>query len=86
LGIPEIEARVFEDKGTDDFRLFSISLHENLTTRGFNTVEKAIALEKLIHHFQIASTVVVKTFLPLRITSSFAVASQTARSGHCARD
>jgi len=65
LGIPEIEARVFEDKGTDDLRLFSISLHENLTTRGFNTVEKAIALEKLIHRFQIDPILVVKTFLPL---------------------
>jgi ParB/RepB/Spo0J family partition protein len=65
LEISEIEARVFEDKGTEDFRLFSISLHENLTTRGFNTVEKAIALEKLIHHFQIDPIIVVKTFLPL---------------------
>jgi len=65
LGHREIEARVFEETGTDDFRLFSISLHENLTTRGFNTVEKAIALEKLVHHFQMDSIVVAKSFLPL---------------------
>jgi len=65
LGNPEIEARVFEFTGTDGFKLFSTALHENLTTRGFNTVEKAIALEKLVHRFQIDPTVVVKTFLPL---------------------
>jgi ParB family chromosome partitioning protein len=65
LGNPEIESRVLGDRGADDFRLFSISLHENLTTRGFNTVEKAIALEKLVRRFRIDPIVVVKTFLPL---------------------
>ena len=53
LGKSEIESRVFEEKEMDEFQLFSLSLHENLTTRGFNAVEKAIALEKLIHRFQI---------------------------------
>jgi ParB/RepB/Spo0J family partition protein len=65
LGNPEIEAWVFEEKKMDDLKLFHISLYENLTTRGFNTVEKAIALDKLVHHFQVDRTVVVKTFLPL---------------------
>jgi ParB family chromosome partitioning protein len=65
MGDPEIEARVLEDREADDFRLFSISLHENLATRGFNTVEKAIALEKLVHRFRIEPIVAVKTFLPL---------------------
>ena len=65
LGKSEIEARVFEEKEVDEFQLFSLSLRENLTTRGFNTVEKAIALEKLIHRFRIDSDTVIKTFLPL---------------------
>jgi len=65
LGNPEIESRILEEKEMDDFKLFSISLHENLTTRGFNTVEKAIALDKLVHLFQIDPVIVVKTFLPL---------------------
>jgi len=65
LGSPEIESRVFEEKEMDGLRLFLISLHENLTSRGFNTVEKAIALGKLVHHFQIDPVVVIKTFLPL---------------------
>ncbi len=64
LGNSEIESRVFEEKETDEFRLFSLSIHENLTTRGFNTVEKAIALHKLIDRFQIDPREVIKDFLP----------------------
>jgi ParB/RepB/Spo0J family partition protein len=64
LGKAEIESQVFEEKEMDEFQLFSLSLHENLATRGFNTVEKAIALDKLIHRFQIDPAVVIKTFLP----------------------
>ena len=65
LGNPEIEARVFKEKEMDDLGLFCVSLHENLTTRGFNTLEKAIALDKLVHYFQIDPIVLIKTFLPL---------------------
>ena len=65
VGESEIESRVFEEKEMDEFQLFSLSLHENLTTRGFNTVEKAIALDKLVHRFQVDQTMIVKTFLPL---------------------
>jgi ParB/RepB/Spo0J family partition protein len=64
LGKSEIESRVFEEKEMDQFQLFSLSLHENLTTRGFNAVEMAIALNKLIHRFQIDPAAVIKTFLP----------------------
>jgi ParB family chromosome partitioning protein len=64
LGKSEVESRVFTEKEMDEFQLLSLSLHENLTTRGFNAVEKAIALDKLIHHFQIRPAVVVQTFLP----------------------
>ncbi len=64
LGKLEIESRVFEEKEKDEFKLFSICLHENLTTRGFNAVEKAIALDKLIGRFQIDPPVVIKNFLP----------------------
>jgi len=60
----EIESKVVAEKEMDEFQLFSLSLHENQTTRGFNTVEKAIALDKLIHRFQIDPAVVIKTFLP----------------------
>ena len=63
-GNSEIEARVLKEREMDDLGLFSISLHENLTTRGYNPVEKAIALDKLVHYFQIDPIVVIKTFLP----------------------
>jgi hypothetical protein len=56
---------VFKKREINDLGLFSISLHENLTTRGFNTVEKAIALDKLVHYFQIDPMVMINTFLPL---------------------
>lgn len=62
---PDIEARVFSEKEGDDFSLFSLSLHENLTTRGLNTVEKAIVLKRLVHDFNVNRTVVIKTYLPL---------------------
>jgi ParB-like chromosome segregation protein Spo0J len=65
LGKKEIDSTVFKEKETDDFGLFSLSLHENLTTRGFNTVEKAIALDKLVHRFQIDPIVVMKDYFPL---------------------
>jgi ParB family chromosome partitioning protein len=65
LGTTEVESKVFEEKEEDEFRLFTISLHENLNTRGFNPIEKAIALDKLVHRFQIDPTVVAKDFLPL---------------------
>ncbi len=64
LGKSEVESKVYEEKEMDEFQLFSLSLHENLTTRGFNAVEKAIALDKLIHRFQIDPGSVIKTFLP----------------------
>jgi ParB-like chromosome segregation protein Spo0J len=65
LGMEEIESKVFEEKEMDDFRLFAISLHENLNTRGFNAVEMAIALDKLVHRFQIDPAVLINDFLPL---------------------
>ena len=65
LGKSEIESKVFEEEERDEFQFFSLSLHENLTTRGFNAVEKAIALDKWVHRFQIDRAAVIKTFLPL---------------------
>jgi ParB family chromosome partitioning protein len=64
LGKCEIGSQVFEEKEMDEFQLFSLSLYENLATRGFNLVEKAMALDKLIHRFQTDTDAVIKTFLP----------------------
>jgi ParB family chromosome partitioning protein len=65
LGSFEVPAMVFEERELDDLPLFVISLHENLTTRRFHAIEKAIALEKLIHSFQVDPSVVTQTYLPL---------------------
>lgn len=65
LGKEEIESRVFEEKEREELELFSLSLQENLTTRGFHVVEKAMAIEKLIHHFHLPPETVIRTFLPL---------------------
>ncbi len=65
MGHLDIDARVIAGKEKDGFELFSLSLHENLTTRGLNTVEKAIAFDKSVHHFGIDPAVVIKTLLPL---------------------
>jgi ParB/RepB/Spo0J family partition protein len=65
FGNPEIEAKVFKEEEKADLQLFSLSLHENLTTRGFNTIEKAVALDKLVYHFRIDPVIVTMNFLPL---------------------
>ncbi len=61
----DILSIILGEEEKDDLRLFFISLHENLTTRGLNTIENAIALDKLVHQFQIDPTMVIKKYLPL---------------------
>jgi ParB/RepB/Spo0J family partition protein len=63
MGAPGAEASVIEEE--DEFRLFCLSLHDNLTARGLNAVEKAIALDKLIQRFRIDRSVVMTRFLSL---------------------
>ena len=65
MGGSDILSMVLDEKEKDDLQLFFMSLHENLTTRGFNTVEKAVALDKLVHQFHIDPIVVIKKHLPL---------------------
>ncbi len=61
----DVLSMVLNEERKDDLQLFFISLHENLTTRGFNTVEKAIALDKLVQQFQIDPATVIRKYLPL---------------------
>ena len=65
MGGSDILSMVLDEGEKDDLRLFFISLHENLTSRGFNNIEKAIALDKLVHLFQIDPATVIKKYLPL---------------------
>jgi ParB family chromosome partitioning protein len=65
IGGSDILSMVLDEEEKDDLRLFFTSLYENLTTRGFNTIEKAIALDKLVHQFQVDSVTVIKKYLPM---------------------
>jgi len=65
IGGSDILSMVLDEKEKDDLQLFLMSLHENLTTSGFNTIEKAVALDKLVHQFRIDPAVVIKKYLPL---------------------
>ncbi len=65
LGVFEVSSRLFEKNKKDESQLFSLCLHENVTTRGLNSVEKAIALQKLIDLFKVEPSVVIQTYLPL---------------------
>jgi ParB/RepB/Spo0J family partition protein len=64
LGFSEIESTLLEEE-VEDVKLFSISLHENLTSRGFNTVERAMALEKLVDPFRLDPASIIRKWLPL---------------------
>lgn len=61
-GVEDVESRIIN---ASDAKLFSIALHENLTTRGLNTVETALALHKLVHRFKIEPDLVIHGYLPL---------------------
>jgi hypothetical protein len=65
LSMDQIPAIVFEEGEKSDLELFNLSLHENLTGRGLNTVEKAIALQKLTHCFSIPTSEILSIYLPL---------------------
>lgn len=65
LKIYDIPSIIFGREEKEELKLFTITLHENMTTRGFNMVEKAIALNKLMDSFKVGSHSVIKTFLPL---------------------
>ncbi|MGQ9637958.1 MAG: ParB/RepB/Spo0J family partition protein [Thermodesulfobacteriota bacterium] len=61
----EISAFILEEEKKSEVELFVMTVEENLTTRGFNTVEKAIALHKLVQDFKVDSFEVIHTYLPL---------------------
>lgn len=60
-----ISAIVFGEQEKNDLEFFLLSLQENLTTRSFNMVEKAMALQKLHCLFRVDSSEIIKTYLPL---------------------
>jgi ParB family transcriptional regulator, chromosome partitioning protein len=63
LGFRDVDSSVTDE--ADGLRLFTMTLHDNVTGRGLNAVEKAITLDKLIHQFRVDRALVIRDFLPL---------------------
>ncbi len=61
LGYPETTCKILP-AWIDDLSCLSISFEENITTRGFNLVEKALVVEKFLDH--LSEKEVIKQILP----------------------
>jgi ParB family transcriptional regulator, chromosome partitioning protein len=65
IGESAVDSIVFSEEEMEPREAFDFCLHENTTTRGFNTVEIGMALDRLVHLFGTDPAVVIKTYLPL---------------------
>jgi ParB/RepB/Spo0J family partition protein len=65
LGLKEIEAFSFRKSELDDLEGFGMALHENLTTRGLNLIEKSMVLHKLLHQFGLPRDSIVRDYMPM---------------------
>ena len=63
LGLKEIEAFSFRKSQLGDLDGFQMALHENLTTRGLNLIEKSMVLHKLIHQFGLSRDSIVRDYM-----------------------
>ncbi len=63
LQIGEIPCRDVTDLGLSPLQLLLLNLHDNLVSREFNEVEKAMILARLVHH--ISREEVIHTYMPL---------------------
>jgi len=61
LGIEKVPVQLAHRE--DDLALFLLGLHENLGTRTLNVVEKALALDKLIHQFRLKREKILRDHL-----------------------
>lgn len=65
LGLKEIEAFSYRKSELGDLEGFHMALHENLTTRGLNLIEKSMVLHKLIHRFGLSEESVARDYMPM---------------------
>jgi hypothetical protein len=63
LGLKEIEAFSFRKSELGDLDGFQMALHENLTTRGLNLIEKSMVLHKLVHQFGLSRDSIVRDYM-----------------------
>jgi len=65
LGLKEIEAFSYQESALGDLEGFHMTLHENLTTRGLNLIEKSMVIDKLIHQFGVSKEPIARDYLPM---------------------
>ncbi len=65
LGLEEIEAFSYPESEPSDLEGFHMALHENLTTRGLNLIEKSMVLHKLIHQFGLPKESIARDYMPM---------------------
>ncbi len=65
LGLKEIEAFSYRESALGDLEGFHMALHENLTTRGLNLIEKSMVIDKLIHQFGVSKEPIARDYLPM---------------------
>jgi len=65
LGLKEIEAFFFRKSDLSDLEGFSMALHENVTTRGLNLIEKSMVLHKLIQRFGLSKELIARDYMPM---------------------
>jgi len=65
LGFKEIETFSYRKSEMGDLEGFHMALHENLTTRGLNLLEKSMVLHKLIHRFGLPKESIARDYMPM---------------------
>ncbi|UCD72387.1 MAG: ParB N-terminal domain-containing protein [Syntrophobacterales bacterium] len=65
LGLEEIEIFSYRETELGDPEGLNLALHENLTTRGLNLIEKSMVLNKLIHRFGLSEESITGDYMPL---------------------
>ena len=65
LSLPRIPAIIYTPDEKSPLQLFLINLHENLSIRQLNAIEKSRVLYKLRHEFKIPENTIVETYMPL---------------------
>lgn len=65
LKMTSIDACVFEEDEIDPLKGFLMNLHENISVRSLNLVEKSICLSKLTYRFKVDRCEIITGYLPL---------------------
>jgi len=65
LGFEEIEAFSYRKLELSDLEGFHMALHDNLSMRGLNLIEKAMVLHKLLHRFGLPKESIARDYMPM---------------------